>query len=77
MRKVITDFEITIQRVVEANKVINKIAASQKYKDKFFFVNIKERGNTKIQFIVPIVRDYGKGLRRVFKNIQKELYLTH
>lgn len=67
-----TDYTIKIKRVRDVEK-FGKGCAS--YKDKFFLIDIINSYGGGIGFAVKIGKDYGKSLRKVFKEIQEEFYL--
>ena len=45
------------------------------YKDKFYLVDIKQSPEYRIGFAVPIKRNPWTALKRVFREIQRELHL--
>lgn len=67
-----TEYAIKIRRSREVY-AIGK--ASRKYRDKFFYVDIRDVAGRGIMFAVPITRHYGRSLRRVFREIREELHL--
>ena len=62
-------YNISIKLGREKTKFLGGFA----YADKFFHITIKD-GHTNIYFNIPI-KNYPKDLKRVFKEIQKELYI--
>ena len=69
--KIIKEYRIKIDKV----RKIKKIIGGEEYVDKLFLVDIKNCYGGGIGFSVKVGKDYSKSLRKVFKEIQRELYL--
>ena len=65
------EYTIKIKRVREVWGDRN----CKEYKDKFYLVDIKQPVGYGIGFAVPIKRNLGTALKKVFREIQKNLHL--
>lgn len=69
-----TFLEYTIKiRIVKDKKRIG--AGGWKYKDKFYLVDIKTYGGGGVSFGIQATGNYGRDLRKVFREIKENLHL--